>query len=80
MNEQVSFTAARADIDEAVAVGDLGYVRGTFHATVQPRAGGPAMTDANKFILIWRRQPDGSWKIARDIWSSNAPPPPPAGS
>ena|SRR5947209_20443005 len=35
-----------------------------------------APKDQGKFIEIWRRQPDGSWLIADDIFNSDNPPPP----
>ena len=44
-----------------------------FHWTVDstPRTGGNAIHDEGKCIWIWRRQPDGSWKVARAIWNSD---------
>lgn len=27
--------------------------------------------DAGKMLEIWRRQPDGRWLLARDIWNSD---------
>ena len=26
-----------------------------------------------KVVTIWRRQPEGSWKILREIWNSDLP-------
>jgi uncharacterized protein (TIGR02246 family) len=46
--------------------GDLAYVRGRYVMTV---AGAPA--DSGKYLEIRRRQPDGSWRIAVDMFSSN---------
>ena len=40
-----------------------------------PRAGGPPMEQQMKGIHVYRRQPDGTWRIAQDIWNANAPPP-----
>ena len=34
---------------------------------------GPAADDG-KYIEIWKRQADGSWKIAYDIFNSDLPP------
>lgn len=48
--------------------GDLAYVRGRYVMAV---AGGP--TDSGKYVEIRRRQPDGSWRIAVDMFSSNLP-------
>jgi ketosteroid isomerase-like protein len=30
-----------------------------------------AIKDSGNFIIIYKRVPDGSWKVARDIWNSN---------
>ena len=35
-----------------------------------------APDDTGKFVVIWRRQSDGSWLIADDIFNSDNPPPP----
>lgn len=32
------------------------------------------MQDIDKFITICKRQPNGVWGMARDIWNSNNPP------
>ena len=55
--------------------GDLAYVKGTFTMSmVPPGAPGP-ITDVGKYIEIRRRQADGSWLIALDIFNSDLPPP-----
>ena len=45
--------------------------------TVQPKqAGAPAIgPDKGKYLAVWKKQADGSWKKLRDIWNSDAPPP-----
>ncbi len=32
------------------------------------------MSDTAKIITVWRKQPDGSWKVIRAIWNSNLSP------
>lgn len=29
--------------------------------------------DTNRWMVVWERQPDGGWKIDRDIWNSIRP-------
>lgn len=70
---QVTFTSGTAALDEVIVSGDWAFARGTFSATSQPKSGGSPTTSATKYALLLRRQADGSWKIARDIW--NAAPP-----
>jgi uncharacterized protein (TIGR02246 family) len=36
---------------------------------------GPDLADAGKYVVVHRRQPDGSWKLGIDIWNSDRPPP-----
>jgi uncharacterized protein (TIGR02246 family) len=40
-------------------------------ATVSPKKGGPSVEDRIKGIHIYRRQPDGNWLIAQDVWNSD---------
>ncbi|HEU4419987.1 MAG TPA: hypothetical protein VFT55_13725 [Planctomycetota bacterium] len=35
--------------------------------------GAPAITDTGKFLVIYRRQDDGSWKVCCDIFNSDLP-------
>lgn len=60
--------------DEFAGRGDLAYVRGTYSMTMTP-AGAPApLALKGKFIQIYRKQPDGSWKVAREIFNNDMPP------
>lgn len=58
------------------AEGSLAYEVGTYSLTFQPE-GQPSVSDAGKYVVVWERQADGSWKLKADIWNSNAPPMPP---
>ncbi len=58
---------------ETYAIGDLVVARGIATMTAAPKAGGPAMTMNNKFIMLFRRQPDGTLKAWRVAFNSNAP-------
>ena len=42
---------------------------------ISPKAGGEATEEHGKIIVICQQQPDGSWKLAREIWNRNNPPP-----
>ena len=52
--------------------GDLGYHTYAYTWRVTPRAGGNASTSGGKGLHILRRQSDGSWKIAREIWNAGS--------
>jgi ketosteroid isomerase-like protein len=59
--------------DDVAVGGDLAVETGTYEMTVQPRTG-PEVKDKAKYVVAWKRQADGSWKIMRDIFNSNVPP------
>ena len=61
--------------DEVEVVGDWAFDRGTYMIALTPKAGGEPTEDRGKYIMILRKQVDGSWKIARDMWSSDNPAP-----
>jgi ketosteroid isomerase-like protein len=56
--------------------GDLAYSRGTYSLTVTP-AGAAPIEVRGKYLTIFRKQADGSWKMLRDIWNSDLPLPAP---
>ncbi len=60
-------------LEEVVVAGEWGFGRGTYTVTATPRAGGEPSEDRGKFIDIYRRLPDGTWKYARHIWNSDQP-------
>jgi uncharacterized protein (TIGR02246 family) len=55
--------------DEVGRSGDVAYEVGKVSLTIQP-VGKEATMSAAKYVVIWKRQPDGSWKLHRDIWNS----------
>ncbi|MGD0922495.1 MAG: DUF4440 domain-containing protein [Terriglobia bacterium] len=60
--------------DETVVEGNLAYHRFVYGWKVTPKAGGETMLGHGKGMHILRRQPDGAWKIAREIWNALPPP------
>ncbi len=51
---------------------DLGYTIGNYVLTHHDAAG-KAVTDHGKYVTIWKRQSDGTWKMIVDTWNSNQP-------
>jgi len=49
--------------------GDVAYEVGKVSLTIQP-AGKEPTTAVAKYVVVWKRQADGSWKLHRDIWNS----------
>ena len=50
------------------------FLRGSYTRTDTPRQGGEPIGYKCKYLMIMQRQPDGGWKIARDIWNSDTRP------
>ena len=65
----VGWTPSKA---EAAGSSDLGYSIGTYEMTVNDAKGKP-MTDRGKYVTVWKKQADGSWKVAADIFNSDLP-------
>jgi ketosteroid isomerase-like protein len=55
--------------------GDWAFERMAFALKFTPTGGGAAIEDVGKGFHVYRRQGDGSWKIAQDIWNSDKPVP-----
>jgi ketosteroid isomerase-like protein len=54
-------------VEEVVVSGDLAFARGPYTSRATPKAGGTGSFTDGRFMTILRRQPDGSWKIYRDM-------------
>ena len=61
-------TAALTTVDVGRS-GDVAYEVGKVSLTIQP-AGKELTTAVAKYVVVWKRQADGSWKLHRDIWNS----------
>ena len=72
----LSWSPSRADVS---ACGDLAYTVGSYQITSDDAAGN-ARTLPGKYLTVWKKQADGSWKVTVDAPSEDAPPAPPAAS
>ena len=54
--------------------GDLAYDSGDFQETLTTIATGAKITTKGSYIIIYKRQPNGSWQIVQHVWTG-APPP-----
>ena len=59
--------------DEIEVSGDLAFERYTGAWTLTSKATGESMSETMKGIHVYRKQADGSWKIARDTWNTSDP-------
>ena len=73
-NQALDFEKFTIHLEEVQVAGDWGYARGTYSLFVTPKAGGETASDHGKWLKIFKRQPDGSWKIFRNCFNSDVPP------
>ena len=59
---------------EAAASGDIGYTTGAYSLGMNGPDGKP-MTDRGKYVTVFKKQADGSWKAVADIFNTDTPPP-----
>jgi ketosteroid isomerase-like protein len=62
----------KATTDDLILNGDIAVESGSYEMTLQPK-GGKQFVDKGKYLTVWKRQTDGSWKIVRDINNTNLP-------
>jgi len=61
---------------EAARSGDFGYSLGTYELSMNDPKGTPMM-DRGKYVAVWKKQADGSWKVAAESFNSDLPVPQP---
>ena len=66
---KLEWQATSAEVAEA---GDVGYTIGTFELTVEQD--GTPMVTVGKYMTLWGKQGDGSWKIRVDTFNADGPP------
>jgi ketosteroid isomerase-like protein len=67
---KVSWHVDRADVARS---GDLGYTSGAYEMTFNDPAG-KTVSDKGKYVTVWKKQKDGSWKVLLDIGNTDLPP------
>jgi uncharacterized protein (TIGR02246 family) len=60
---------------EASKGGDFVYTVGTYSMTMSDPKDKKPVTDKGKYLTIFRKQADGSWKVVADMFNSDMPPP-----
>ncbi len=71
---QMTFHELTFEVAEIDGRADLAFLRGTFSATLSVAEAEP-METVGKIVWILKKQPDGSWLIALQIWHFDQPPP-----
>jgi len=56
---------------DVVTMGEVAYETGTYRFTL--RAGGDlAGSETGRYFVIWKAEPDGTWRYNLGIWTNNA--------
>ncbi|MFN2199909.1 MAG: YybH family protein [Caldilineaceae bacterium] len=71
--EAFAFEDMQIDVEEVLVAGDLAVARGPYTVTYVPKDGSDPIFVDGKYTTTFQRQPDGSWRIYRDIFNSNVP-------
>jgi uncharacterized protein (TIGR02246 family) len=77
MLAEISVKAATFTTDEVLIDGTTAIEIGAYNLTLQPKKG-PEIKDTGKYMTVWKKQADGSWKVVRDISNSDLAAPTPA--
>jgi len=59
---------------ELEASGNLAYDSGDFEESLTNIATGAKITSKGSYVMIYKRQRDGSWKIVQQMWTGTPPP------
>ena len=65
----VEWAATSAIVAES---GELGYTIGTFRLTLEQDEA--LMVTVGKYVTVWSKQADGSWKVQVDSFNADGPP------
>ena len=72
----VDFEEFTINNEEVQVFGDFGFARGSY-SFVNAMVEGDPVPFEGKYLTIFKRQPDDSWKVYLDCFNSSTPPPPP---
>jgi uncharacterized protein (TIGR02246 family) len=75
-NFSVHWEAANLEVAQSA---DLGYTQGNLEYTMTDPATNKLISDKAKYMTVWKKQPDGVWRVVEDMFNSNLPLGPPAG-
>jgi uncharacterized protein (TIGR02246 family) len=69
-NFNITFTTIRVEASKA---GDLAYSHGTYAATMTDPKSNKPVSEIGKWVCVYRKQADGSWKSILDIDNPDGP-------
>jgi uncharacterized protein (TIGR02246 family) len=72
-NFSITFMSTRVEVSKS---GDMGYTQGPYKMTFSDQRGNK-FEDEGKYLTVFRKLADGSWKAVEDTFMSDLPLPPP---
>jgi uncharacterized protein (TIGR02246 family) len=69
---QQGFRTLNLVVNSVEVIGNHAIELGSYTLVIQP-AGQGEMTDRGKYMVLWKRQSDGSWKLYRDMFNTSMP-------
>ena len=70
---QQGFKTLSLVVNSVERIGDHAIELGSYTLVIQP-PGHAETTDRGKYIVVWKRQADGTWKLYRDAFNTSMPP------
>src|SRR5438105_6821614 len=64
----VSWKATKVEVAKS---GDIAFIVGTYEVTMNDVVTGKPVNDRGKYLEVWEKHADGSWKCGADIWNSD---------
>ena len=58
---------------DLTVAGNQAFERTSFSGTIMPKKDGAKIVDDIRNLIVWRKQPNGAWKISHFIWNSVKP-------
>ena len=71
--QAMKFSDVKFNTTDVDVGGDYAIETGTYEMTVTPKGAKP-MPDKGKYVVVWKKQADGSWKVYRDISNTDVAP------
>jgi uncharacterized protein (TIGR02246 family) len=57
---------------EIQRMGDTVHEVGNYTLKIHPQGSSP-FEDKGKYVVLWKKDSDGTWRLHRDIWNSSLP-------
>lgn len=67
---KISWKASKVEVAKS---GDIGFIIGSYEVAMNDPVTGKPVNDRGKYLEVWEKQTDGSWKVGADIFNSDLP-------